>query len=101
MRQNKANGITENYAEDVRLDGTYTFEFYSQNLDLLGWKLFNIPVMPEVSLNRFTSSWPRIPVPCNGFMALMREMDSEENKFHTNSDGETLGSFINVRRSAQ
>merc|ERR1712159_337735 len=80
-KHNKAHGIMETHAEDVRLEGTYTFEFYSQNLDLLGWKIFNIPVMPEVSLNRFTSSWPKIPVPCSGFKAALREMGSEEEKF--------------------
>merc|ERR1712070_8636 len=77
-RLNKINGIKEDGVEDVELEGTYTFEFYSQNLDLLGWKIFNIPVMPEVSLNRFTSSWPKIPVPCSGFKAALREMGSEE-----------------------
>lgn len=95
---NKAAGITELGAEDVRLDGTYTFEFYSQNLDLLGWKIFNIPVMPEVSLNRFTSSWPKIPVPCNGFITGLREMGDQATKFNTDSDAQDLGCFINVRR---
>lgn len=89
--------------EDVNLDGTYTFEFYSQNLDLIGWKLFNIPILPEVSLSRFASSWPLVPIPCHGFVANMREMGDPEHKFdlpRTDGTGsfDILGSVINVHR---
>ena len=38
--------------QDVRLEGSYTFEFFSQNVDLLGWKISNLPILPEISLNR-------------------------------------------------
>ena len=97
---NKMKGIQEDGAEDVNLDGTYTFEFYSQNLDLIGWKLFNIPILPEVSLSRFASSWPRVPIPCSGFVATMREMGDEARKFDLDEPREwdELGSVINVHR---
>jgi len=98
----KLNGFNVGHLEDPNLESTYTLEFYSQNLDMLGWKVFNIPVLPEFSLNRFTSGWPATPsVQCQGFTVKIGEQGDNKTKFDRNTDAVECGAFLNVRRGAK
>lgn len=86
---------------DPDLDSTYTLEYFSENLDFIGWKLFNFPILPEFSLSRFTSRFP-VMASCitHGFRVIIREMGSPDHKFDTQQQGMvSLLEFINVRRS--
>jgi len=101
VKMNKENGVSVGHIEDPDMDAIYTLEFYSQNLDMLGWKVFNIPVLPEFSLNRFTSGWPAVSVPCQGFAVHMREMGDKDTKFDRDGGAVSCGSFLNIRRGNQ
>jgi len=85
--------------EDPDLGATYTFEFYTANLDCVYWKFANIPVLPEISLHRLAPSFQAVRN-ASGYVGCLREMGSEDEKFLREGTGGTLCMAHVIHREA-
>jgi len=86
------------HCEDPDLDATYTFEFYTANLDLHAWRLVNIPVLPALSIHSLAPKFSGIPG-CTGFAGCVREMGPEESKFVRAGTGGDLAQAYIMNRA--
>lgn len=82
-------GYDLGYVEDPKLDCTYSFEFYTANLDCIYWKFVGIPVLPEIKLSRLAPAFAAI-AGTSGYVGMMREMGSEDEKFSREGTGGDL-----------
>lgn len=85
----KMTGRDMGHMEDPDLEATYTFEFYTANLDCLYWKFCNIPVLPEISLHNLAPPFAAVPN-SSGYVGCLREMGDEDEKFKREGTGGNL-----------
>jgi len=91
------NGRDLGHLEDPDLECTYTFEYYTANLDTFRWVLTSIPVLPEISLHRLAPEFHGVPG-TSGFFGCLREMGSEETKFDRHGDADVITTCQVIRR---